>query len=217
LPRIHEASIVLFDDAREIAEDLSWLKRNNQGQTHTTVSSVLPKLFGEAQCRAKIDATNEPNPGQKGMTGLSSSTNAPTLPIRLSLVFPVVSDAQEKAMLADFTLSNAGQHPVQVPISTDPTRQFSRMLRLVLRSSDGKVRSLSMLWCAELYGQIGDRASFITLNPKETIIVHARCRFPAPSDQVSPAAHAELIDVGNGKSSLVGSVHSSASLFMPRK
>lgn len=165
--------------------------------------------------RLQIDATNEPNPALKGMQGLPSSINAPTLPIRLRLTFPRVADARENVMLVDFTLLNVGKHPVELAIFTDGTQAFSCMLRLVLTSPDGKIRSTMMPWCAELYSQVGDRASITTLAPKEAMIVHARCRFPAPSDQVSLTAHAERIDLGHGMSSLVGIVHSTASLYTP--
>ena len=179
---------------------------------------LVASAYGQTpRVRLQIDATNEANPASKGMQGLPTSINIPALPIRLSLTFPEVADAREKVMLVDFILLNVGKHPVELPISTDGTRAFSRMLRLVLTSPDGKIRSLMMPWCAELYSQVGDRVSITTLAPKESMIVHARCRFPAPIDQVSLTAHAELIDLGHGMSSLVGTVHSTASRYTPPK
>ncbi len=179
---------------------------------------LVAAAYGQTpRVRIQIDATNEARPASKGMQGLPSSINIPTLPIRLRLAFPRVADAREKGMLVDFTLLNVGKHPVELPISTYGTRTFSRMLRLVLTSPDGKIRSLTMPWCAELYSQIGDPLSMTTLAPMESMIVHARCRFPAPSDQVSLIAHAEMIDLGNGMSSLVGTAHSTASLYTPPK
>ncbi len=163
-----------------------------------------------------IDARDEPNPGQKGMSGVPSLRNSRNLQIRVTVKRPVLTVPGEQQMSLDFVLLNVSRHRMRMPISTDGRRAFSRRLELYVTSSDGKIRSTTT-WCADLYDQFGDETSFLMLGDRESIIVHARCRFPAPAEQVSLTAHADLFEISGGTASLVGAAHSPSTLITPRK
>ena len=175
---------------------------------------VLAAVDASAQnphVRLQIDAMSEPNPASKG--AFPSLADAPKLPIQLRVAFLLPADGPRGIVLADFTITNTGRRPILLPTSSNGRGTSSRMLRLTLTSEDAITDSLMVPWCADLYQNVGDPKSSVTLAPGASIIVHTRCRFPAPSHQASFSAHAELIALKDGTSFLIGAASSIASLY----
>lgn len=218
MPLLHTSGGVIRSEPDSCMRYIPRLARNGmyvRGSIKAAATALCLILCARGQSsgdRFEIDATNERVAAQKGMSNLCPR-NA-RVPISLDISVPAIIDGQ---LAVEFVLTNISQRSLKLPMSLDGSQPFSWSLRLDLTSSDGAIRSTGT-WCAQLFARSTDPGSVMTLKPRQSVLIHARCRFPAPSRPASLRAHSTLFEMHGGTSSVVSASHSRPTLLnLPTK
>jgi hypothetical protein len=175
-------------------------------------------LAGESRYELTIDATSQPSPPARGRGPFSGSAlpgHSVGFPVRLDLMIATGKLEPNGTTLIDFIITNIGAEPIKLPFSVDQNISHTQILTLYLTSdaivdgyfSNGE-RMRIQPTSAELYGQSGDPQTFYLLAPSKAIRVHASTRFELKPGTHSLTAHAELLELSDGRSEALGTAES---------
>ena len=193
-----------------------------------SIVALFPLLFlcavlvGTAQNQFTIDATKLPETPPRGrgpFAGSATPGHSANLPIRVDLLFPTGTLRSDGTTLVDFLITNVGNEPIMLPSSVN--QNFSRTVRTIVLTlwltsdaikdqyfrdtkSGHLVKIESVGTSAQLYGRSDDPQSFRELAPNESMRVRASSRVQLNSGLHSFTGHAELLQVLNGTSELIG-------------
>jgi hypothetical protein len=189
-------------------------------------------LIEPVQNQVTVDATRQPAPPPRAsgpFPGSLTPGHSTNLPIRLELLFRTGDLRPDGTALVDFVITNVGPKPIILPFSPDqniaPTVQRV-VLTLWLTSraikdqffrdiASGRLVKFEIVGTsAELYGSNDVPQSFHELAPNESMQVHepmqvhASSRVQLDQGMNSFTGHAELVQVLNGTSKLIGAADS---------
>ncbi len=115
-------------------------------------------------------------------------------------------------------ITNIGNKPLKLPVSTDQNIPHTHVLTLYLTvvSGGGPVNHITS---AEIYGDNGKSHTFCLLAAGKAMRVHASTRFRMTPGRHSFTGHAELLELVGGRSELLGTAESIRvqKLFTPGK
>jgi Carboxypeptidase regulatory-like domain len=143
------------------------------------------------------------------------------LPVKLQLLLPASEALRSDGTEAiDFMITNIGHEPIEVPSSVSLVNSAQYEALTLWVTSDAikdqfftdaqtgrLVKIAAVPISAELNGSSVDPSSLDVLNPGEYILVHASSPELKQGTHVF-TAHAELVQVSNGKSELIGTADS---------
>ncbi len=170
-----------------------------------------------------IDATRQrarPQRGRGPFPGSESPGHSVGLPIKLQLLVPVSVLRPDGTEAVDFLIKNIGSDPIKLPSSVLLTNSEPHEVLTLWVTSDAikdqfftdtatgrLVKIATVPISAELGGSSDDPNSFDVLGPDEYILVHGSS--PELKEGThSFTAHAELLQISNGKSELTGAADS---------
>jgi hypothetical protein len=176
---------------------------------------------GLAQGQLTIDASKQPSGPARGrgpFPGASSPGHSTSLPIRLELRIPNGPLQLDGTTLVDFVITNVGTETIAVPSSLKEKELSSDILTLWFTSdavkdayfkdsASGQPAKVEIVpTSAELYGQRNDPHSFILVAPNQSVKVHASSRVELQPGTHTATAHAELLHIVVGDSSISSKV-----------
>ena len=184
-------------------------------------------LVDAAQNQFTIDATRQPAPPARArgpFPGSPTPGHSPNLAIRLDLLFGTGDLRPDGTTPVDFVITNVGTEPIILPSSVDQNiapRARRVVLTLWLRSDaikdeffrdikSGRLVKIAIVGTsAELYGSSDVPQSLHEVAPNGSMRVHASSRVPLDQGMNLFTGHAELVQVLNGTSKLIGTADSS--------
>jgi hypothetical protein len=197
-----------------------------------SIAALFPLLFlcavpiEAAQNQFTVDATMQPAPPARArgpFPGSPTPGHSANLPIRLDLLFPTEDLRPDGTTLVDFVITNVGTEPIMLPSSVDQDIEpmVQRAALTLWLTSDaikdqffrdiasGRLVKIEIVaTSAELYGSRDVPQSFHELAPNESMRVHASSRVQLDQGMNSFTGHAELVQVVNGTSRLLGTADS---------
>ena len=195
-----------------------------------SIAAVFPLLIlcvvlvATAQNQFTVDATMQPSPPPRGpFPGSPSPGHSVNLPIRLELVFRTGDLRPDGTALVDFVITNVAAKPIILPSSADQNMAplAPKVVLTLWLTSDaiqdeffrdtasGRLVKFAIVGTsAELYGSSDDSQSFHELAPNESMRVHASSRVRLGHGTNFFTGHAELLQVSNRTSKLIGTADS---------
>jgi hypothetical protein len=183
-------------------------------------------LVKAAQNQFTIDATRQPAPPPRGrgpFPGSPTPGHSMNLSIRLDLLFQTGDLRPDGTTPVDFVITNVGTEPIILPSSVDQNvaPMVQRVVLTLWLTSDaikdvffrditsGRLVKIETVGTSvELFGSSDVPRSFHELAPNEPMRVHASSRVQLDQGVNSFTGHAELVQVLNGTSKLIGTADS---------
>jgi hypothetical protein len=172
-----------------------------------------------------INATGQqgrPPRGRGPYPGSATPSHSAGLPIQIKLLIPSNDLRPDRSTLIDFLITNVGTDPIRLPSSVVLFNSEPRQALTLWLTSDGirdqyfkdiqsgrliKIEMVSI--SAELDAASDEPGSFYVLAPSKSIRVHASSPQLKAGNHAF-TAHAQLLQVSNGRSELLGTADSEA-------